>query len=369
MGTELTTVSKILVAASMLEAERETFSAEDLIVRAWKAYPESFGLNGYRESFPDSNRVLSKLMGSTGLCARGWLEQVGTKTYRLTVLGRRVAVSLQTEVGVSVARGRDRARSIAVGAPAPSEPDESVVSVSVGDARSPRESDADRESDAAGEHPSGEHKSAALEEREALEAKRPAVSEAPYPLGAPRVEPARPRLRSVQGGASPKRPAPAPLEPQRAAEKHPTVHAVKPEARAQTPVRTARVEAVAPVVAPAPAHAASTAEPFDEALALGRLAVTPAAQKFTRGGLITFGDACGFWSIGPGMTGPQVQARIDSLRALLGRAEGHIARTHAAIRVHDRLELTLTSVVGLQGLHTMLSTRYARELEGVVARG
>lgn len=360
MGTELTTVSKILVAASLLEAERETFSAEDLIVRAWKEYPESFGLNGYRESFPDSNRVLSKLMGSTGLCARGWLEQVGTKTYRLTVLGRKVATSLQSEVGVTVARGRAGARSIAVGAPAPSEPDDSVDSVAHA-----RESVRE-------ERPVAKQAAPRASVVASVEGSASAPSESP-----------RPRLRSVPGGASSKRSAPVPAatesvveareaKPEAIAPVSPLVRAVKPEARpvvAPAPVPASRVER-APVVAPAgPAPVASTAEPFDEAFTLGRLAATAAAQKFTRGGLITFGDACAFWTLGPGTTGPQVQTRLDALRALLARAEAHIARTNAAIRVHDRLELTLTSVVSLQGLHTMLSTRYARELESMVARG
>src|SRR5262249_34900963 len=48
---ELTTANKIMVAAARLDEERETFTAEDLIVVAWKKFPESFGLTGYRDTY------------------------------------------------------------------------------------------------------------------------------------------------------------------------------------------------------------------------------------------------------------------------------------------------------------------------------
>ena len=46
MGQELTTANKILVAASFIAESQETFTAEDLIVRAWQQFPESLGLCG-----------------------------------------------------------------------------------------------------------------------------------------------------------------------------------------------------------------------------------------------------------------------------------------------------------------------------------
>src|SRR3954454_10808855 len=98
MGQELTTANKILVAASHLSEEQDTFTAEQLIVCAWTQFPESFGLNGYRDRYPDSNRVLSKLMGTVGLCSRGWLEQVSTKLYRITPGGRKLAKVLRDGV-------------------------------------------------------------------------------------------------------------------------------------------------------------------------------------------------------------------------------------------------------------------------------
>jgi hypothetical protein len=100
MNDELTTLKKVLIAAAMLDGDQQVFTAEDVIVKAWRSFPESFGLSGYREEHPDSNRVLAKLMGSLGLCGRGWLEQTNTKTYRLTNAGRKMAKSLGWTPGV-----------------------------------------------------------------------------------------------------------------------------------------------------------------------------------------------------------------------------------------------------------------------------
>jgi hypothetical protein len=58
-----------------------TFSIEDLTVRAWQAYPTAFGMA--RWPHPDSNKVISLVVGARGLVARGWLEKVGPKTYRV----------------------------------------------------------------------------------------------------------------------------------------------------------------------------------------------------------------------------------------------------------------------------------------------
>ena len=90
----MTVVEKILAAASELDATHGTFTAEDLVVRAWRRWPETFGLQGYSDIYPDSNRVLTKIMGvSSPLRARGWLVRVGTKRYRITDAGRSAAMS------------------------------------------------------------------------------------------------------------------------------------------------------------------------------------------------------------------------------------------------------------------------------------
>jgi hypothetical protein len=95
----LTVVECILVAAAELDCERSTFSAEDLVVKAWELFPDRFGLQGYSERYPDSNRVLTKIMGaSSPLKTKAWIERVGTKRYRLSHVGRLAAEDL-SQVG------------------------------------------------------------------------------------------------------------------------------------------------------------------------------------------------------------------------------------------------------------------------------
>jgi hypothetical protein len=89
--SECTLPEKILLAAHHLEETGQSpFSAEALIVSAWQKYPNTFGLKGYAEQFPDSNKVLSSIMGEKGLAKRGWLIKVGQKLYTLSRDGRQV---------------------------------------------------------------------------------------------------------------------------------------------------------------------------------------------------------------------------------------------------------------------------------------
>jgi hypothetical protein len=86
---ELTVSQKILMAAYHLTEQGQTpFSAEALIVSSWQEYPRTFGLKGYADQHPDSNRVLSCIMGERGLAHRGWLAKVGQKLYTLSREGR-----------------------------------------------------------------------------------------------------------------------------------------------------------------------------------------------------------------------------------------------------------------------------------------
>lgn len=94
MSAELTVRQKILMAAVAMGSDPETFSVEDLIVRSWKMFPESFSLRGFERLYPDSNRVLAKLSGADGLCGLGWLEHTDQRTYRLSRKGRAVARTL-----------------------------------------------------------------------------------------------------------------------------------------------------------------------------------------------------------------------------------------------------------------------------------
>jgi hypothetical protein len=89
VATEITLHEKILLAAFALEEAGQTpFSAEALVVSAWKQYPAAFGLKDFTQQYPDSNKVLVGLMGERGLARRGWLEKLGRKQYALTREGR-----------------------------------------------------------------------------------------------------------------------------------------------------------------------------------------------------------------------------------------------------------------------------------------
>jgi hypothetical protein len=295
MNEELTTLKKVLIAAATLDGDKLTFSAEDVIVRAWKVFPESFGLNGYRDAHPDSNRVLAKLMGSVGLCGRGWLEQTNTKTYRLTPAGRKVARSL----GWSPGEAFSSADSVADSA---GSPDASAPSLPV-----------DRSVTA------------------------PSVAVPPVARAASRRGPAEAR---------------------------PTVPAAVNDATSSERERASSSASPSGRVGRADAEAAV----FDEVPALTRIATSIASQKFARGGMITFDDACAFWGISRTTVGSVLVERLAEFEDLMVRAEAHVRRTGAPVRTNGRFEVTLTTVVGLQGLHRMLLQRYQRELDGIRAR-
>ena len=99
-GGGISVCDKLLLAAFSLEQSgKSPFSAEDLVVRAWQASPETFGLRGHNDQagkplYPDSNRVFAEIMGAKPIRKRGFLVKVGTKVYQLTDTGRRRANEL-----------------------------------------------------------------------------------------------------------------------------------------------------------------------------------------------------------------------------------------------------------------------------------
>jgi hypothetical protein len=94
----MTVSEMILVAAWQLEQEGQSpFSAESLIVSSWQKFPRTFGLKGYHDQYPDSNKVLASIMGQKGLARRAWLVKVGQKLYSLTADGRRAVRHLLEE--------------------------------------------------------------------------------------------------------------------------------------------------------------------------------------------------------------------------------------------------------------------------------
>src|SRR6266850_5039349 len=97
---DFTVPEKILLAADHLEKQGQSpFTAEALIVESWKRFPSTFGLKGFTEKYPDSNKILSSIMGEKGLARRGWLVKMGQKLYAMTREGRNVVrrVMLQEE--------------------------------------------------------------------------------------------------------------------------------------------------------------------------------------------------------------------------------------------------------------------------------
>ncbi len=103
---EPTVPEKILLAAWDLEEQGQSpFSAEALIVASWQKFPRAFGLKGYADQYPDSNKVLASIMGEKGLARRGWLVKMGQKLYALTREGRQVVRKLTHEGGEAPAGG------------------------------------------------------------------------------------------------------------------------------------------------------------------------------------------------------------------------------------------------------------------------
>ncbi len=95
---ESTVPEMILLAAWDLEQQGQSpFSAETLIVTAWQKFPRAFGLKGYADQYPDSNKVLASIMGTKGLARRSLLVKMGQKLYALTREGRTIVRDLLQE--------------------------------------------------------------------------------------------------------------------------------------------------------------------------------------------------------------------------------------------------------------------------------
>jgi hypothetical protein len=109
--SKITVHEKLLLAASQLEEEgKSPFTAEDLVVSAWRLDPQTFGLAGYVDNgghpvYPNSNRVFAEIMGSKPLRKQGLLAKSGTKTFRLTESGRQRVQELRSRLGDTVGQG------------------------------------------------------------------------------------------------------------------------------------------------------------------------------------------------------------------------------------------------------------------------
>lgn len=91
----LKSIKEILIeVASKLS---QPFTESQLVVAAWKQYPDRFCLHGYPE-YPDSNRVRAELCGQKGLVALGYFVKEGPKLYRVkTTLDTPIYIEEKTD--------------------------------------------------------------------------------------------------------------------------------------------------------------------------------------------------------------------------------------------------------------------------------
>ena len=80
----------------------KTFTAEDLLVAAWKRDRVAWGLRGYEQEYPDADRLRKEIDSrgaregspSTGLVSSGLLLRVRERVYRLTPAGLAAAAEV-----------------------------------------------------------------------------------------------------------------------------------------------------------------------------------------------------------------------------------------------------------------------------------
>lgn len=94
---KLSAPDKILITAARIDTEElSSVSLETLVICCWQDNPTDFGINGYADQYPDTNKVICYLSGLRGLVAHGLLERTGSKCYRITETGRGRVKQLQS---------------------------------------------------------------------------------------------------------------------------------------------------------------------------------------------------------------------------------------------------------------------------------
>jgi hypothetical protein len=106
MGTRASDLKgKILLAALDCSGGdlEKTFTMEELAVAAWRLDSAGFGLRGFENEHPDSERLHRELdsrgKGQKGLVDQGLLTKVRPRVYRLTVKGLQRASSMTPDDG------------------------------------------------------------------------------------------------------------------------------------------------------------------------------------------------------------------------------------------------------------------------------
>jgi hypothetical protein len=100
----LTAAQVILLAADdLMSGGAAEFSEWDLTVASWSRDRTRFGLRGYDQKYPDHKRVMMEIMGQKpqNPLTQGLMEKIRPNVYRLTQLGRAMAVRLRSGGGSS----------------------------------------------------------------------------------------------------------------------------------------------------------------------------------------------------------------------------------------------------------------------------
>lgn len=86
---------RVLLAAYERWPDSE-FTSEELVIACWQKYPDSFGLQGYSDTYPDSNIVYRHIMGKNSIVKKQrWLSQKGQKRYVITPAGANHALRIR----------------------------------------------------------------------------------------------------------------------------------------------------------------------------------------------------------------------------------------------------------------------------------
>lgn len=95
VGKAISKSEMVLLAAYERWPDTE-FTSEELVIACWQKYPDSFGLQGHSDRYPDSNIVYRYIMGKDSIVKKQrWLSQKGEKRYVVTPAGVTHALRLR----------------------------------------------------------------------------------------------------------------------------------------------------------------------------------------------------------------------------------------------------------------------------------
>ena len=95
----------LLAIYDVAEGTTKMCAYEDVVVRAWKRFPQEFGLRGYADLYPDSSDLHKPLYGPL---KRDGYVRVQNKKFGLTEHGLGIAEQLQRPEADVAAPGRVR---------------------------------------------------------------------------------------------------------------------------------------------------------------------------------------------------------------------------------------------------------------------